>query len=155
MVKENLIIPKENKAQVEEVREIENAEQQQKKLDEKQTNQPTITENVKEAVVPTVHALDDDTKKIAVGANAASTGVLTFVCPPAGATVGGLQAATGAILKQSDDPEKKEDGEVLSDAAAIGGGVGGTVAAGETAATQGVKGVGEVANQVAEAIKNL
>ncbi len=68
MVK-NIFIPKENKAQVEEVREIENkdlaqqSEQQQKKLDKKQSNQPSITESVKEAVLPVVHASDGDDDK--------------------------------------------------------------------------------------------
>jgi len=60
MVKENIIIPKENLAQIEEVRELENENQEQKKADEKQKKKPTVTESVKEAIVPKVHASDDD-----------------------------------------------------------------------------------------------
>ena len=91
----------ENKAQIEEVREIENKDLEQK----------PITESLKEAILPTVHASDDktdgDLKKFLVGANAASTGILTAICPPLGAAVGGAQVVTGAILKNSDDPQKK------------------------------------------------
>jgi len=61
MVNENLVnLVNNKKAQIEEVREIENTEQQQKKLDEKQEYKPTITENVKKVIVPKVHASDDD-----------------------------------------------------------------------------------------------
>ncbi len=68
MVRE-IIIPKENKAQIVEIREIENkdlaqqSEQQQKKLDKKQSNQPSIIESVKEAVLPVAHASDGDDDK--------------------------------------------------------------------------------------------
>jgi hypothetical protein len=58
-----ITIPKENKAQVEEVRYLENTEQEQKKLDKNQENKSTITESVKKAVVPTVHASDGDDDK--------------------------------------------------------------------------------------------
>ena len=44
MVKE-IIIPKENYKKVEEVRELENENQEQKKADEKQKNKPTVTED--------------------------------------------------------------------------------------------------------------
>ena len=47
--------------------------------------------------------------------------------------------------------KKKEGGEILSDAAAIGGSVGGLASVGEVAK----QGVGEVANQVVETIKKL
>jgi hypothetical protein len=58
----NVYLIENKKAQVEEVREIENEDlqQEQKKLDEKKENKPTITESVKEVIVPKVHALDDD-----------------------------------------------------------------------------------------------
>ncbi|CAI2200309.1 1109_t:CDS:2 [Funneliformis geosporum] len=53
MVKE-IIIPKENYKQVEEVRELENENQEQKKVDEKQENKPTITESAKTVHVDTI-----------------------------------------------------------------------------------------------------
>ncbi|CAI2161550.1 13847_t:CDS:1 [Funneliformis geosporum] len=55
MVKE-IIIPKDNLAQVEEVRELENTEQ--KKLDNQQESKSTI-ENIKETIIPTVYASDN------------------------------------------------------------------------------------------------
>jgi len=58
MVKENVIIPKENLAQVEEVRELE---------DKSQKQEPTITESIKEAVLPTVHASDNPNEEVKEG----------------------------------------------------------------------------------------
>jgi len=150
------IIPNNNLAKVEEVREIENKDLGQKPIAE------SVKEAVKEAALPVAYASDKDLdedekeslKKFLIGGNAAATGILTAICPPAGVAVGAAQAATGAVLKQSNDEDKKVGGEILSDAAAIGGGIGVVASAGEVV-TEGVKGVGEVANQVVETIKKL
>jgi hypothetical protein len=105
MVKENIIIPKENLAQVEEVREIE-------------TNQPTITENVKEAVVPTVHASDSEkdekqkegAKNIIGGVSSATGGVASVPLKVVGKTAEGIGQA-------SDTEGLEEAGKIYSEGA--------------------------------------
>jgi len=59
MVKETLI-PKENLAQVEEVREIENKELEQKKDENKGSK---VIEKLEETILPTAHASDYDEKE--------------------------------------------------------------------------------------------
>ncbi len=98
MVKE-IIIPKENIAQVEEVREIENkdlaqqSEQQQKKSEEKST----ITENVKEAVLPVAHASDDEEKEGARQAIGYTLGGIDAINPAAGGVASGVTTIVGGI----------------------------------------------------------
>lgn len=95
MVKENIIIPKENKAQIEEVRELENKQQEQ-------TNQSAITESVKEAVVPTVYASDKDDERQREGAKEAiGTGlaVTTAANPVVGGIAEGASAGVGAAME--------------------------------------------------------
>jgi hypothetical protein len=88
MVKE-ILIPQENIAKIEEVREIENKDLEQK----------PITESVKEAIIPTIHASSDDDAKEGlkelhsggiIGSGAA-VGTATLN-PAAGATVSGTAA---------------------------------------------------------------
>ena len=64
MVRE-IIIPKENLAKVEEVREIENKELEQQPEDKEkskgsESTVAKVVENTKEAIIPTVHASDND-----------------------------------------------------------------------------------------------
>ncbi|CAG8763999.1 5637_t:CDS:2, partial [Ambispora leptoticha] len=59
-----ILIPQENKAQIEEIREIENKElePQKKEFENKESKSTvaTVAENAKVAVIPTVHASDKD-----------------------------------------------------------------------------------------------
>jgi len=107
MVKENIIIPKENLAQVEEVRELENKQQE-----------PTIAENIKEAVVPTVHASDDPSdkeeregaKKIVGGVSSATGGVASIPLKVVG-------KVTEGIGQVSNEKEIEKAGNVYSEGA--------------------------------------
>src|SRR3954466_14754836 len=56
MTKNNIYLPKENIAKVEEVREIENKEQEQNKGSK-------VAEKLKETVLPIAHASDSDEKE--------------------------------------------------------------------------------------------
>jgi len=121
MVKENIIIPKEK--QVEEVREIENT--QQKKLEEKQ--EPTITETVKESVVPTVYASDKDEEAKAatsgVGGGILAGATFTPLAPfaqfvAAGETV--LGKGVEKLGEATGNEEMKEGGRVSKEIGEIG-----------------------------------
>ena len=134
----NLIVPKEKLAQVEEVREIENkyevpSYEEFMKTYESDGNlnyDDLNGGNVGEAKGYGPCPGSDDEKKIAFWTNAISTGILTFICPPAGAAAAAFQATAGIIAKQSDDPQKKELGEAVSDAATVGLSLGGLSSSG-------------------------
>jgi hypothetical protein len=98
----NNLIPKENYKQVEEVRYLENTEQQQK---------PTITKSIKEAVLPVAHASDDDrnkryTEEVNGGMLTASYAnpVVGTVATGAIATLGGVAGLVGEAT--DNDPLK-------------------------------------------------
>src|ERR1044072_8226478 len=57
IMQKNIYLPKENKAQIEEVREIENKEQEQKKDESKASK---VVEKLEEKIVPKVYASDLD-----------------------------------------------------------------------------------------------
>jgi len=129
-----IIIPKENKAQVEEVRELEN-EKEQKKLDEKKENKSEkFMEKLEEKVLPTVHASDDDEvkeglKKCAEGAvvgSGVTAGTATLnpaVGAGATATTSGIFKGLGKIMegvgKLSDDESIKKTGEAFDEGSGI------------------------------------
>jgi len=108
---------------------------------EQQTSQeqkPIIekaVESIKETIVPTVHASDDDdkvAKGLATAANATAIGVASVVAPPVGVGAAIGEGVAGAAMKASGDEEAKEAGEVFSNASTIGGGLGkGAAKAGE------------------------
>jgi uncharacterized linocin/CFP29 family protein len=91
MPKLNPYLIKENYKQVEEVRELENTEQQQK---------PTITESIKEAVLPVAHASDKDEKQkegvknIIGGVSSATGGVASVPLKVVGKTAEGIGQAS-------------------------------------------------------------
>jgi hypothetical protein len=130
MVKENIIIPKEKLTQVEEVREIENTKQQQKKLEEKQEGKSTIAESVKESAVPTVHASGkgDEAAMGAAkgigGALLAAASIIPNPVQPAALAASAATGGTGAVMKvageASGEEEIKKAGDVLTDAGTIG-----------------------------------
>jgi G:T/U-mismatch repair DNA glycosylase len=117
------IIPKENIAQVEEVRELENkdlaqqSEQQQKKSEEKST----ITENVKEAVLPVAHASDEEKKEGARQAIGYTLGGIDAINPAAGGVVSSVTTIGGGIEegigKLTGNEEMAEGGKVVSQSA--------------------------------------
>jgi len=113
------------KKPIEEVREIESTEQKQ--LDENQKNKPTITESVKEAVIPTIHAsADDDDKKAAEIGGGGIIG-LASIFPPtapfaqfmaAGETAAGT--AVEKIGEAKGDEDMKEGGEITKKMGEVG-----------------------------------
>jgi len=114
-----------------EVREIENVEQGQKRVGEeqKEKNKSTITESLKEAVIPTVHASDDDEKvkaafKGALGGTIAAASVIPSpVQPVAGAVATGETVAglgTELAGEVTDNENLKESGRGSQQIGAIG-----------------------------------
>jgi len=117
MVKE-ILIPKENIAKIEEVREIENKEQ---KLDENKGSK--VIEKLEEAVLPTVHASDKDEKQ-KEGARQAigyTLGGIDAVNPAVGGAASGLMTVVGGIEegigKLTDNEEMAEGGKVARQSA--------------------------------------
>jgi len=117
MVKE-ILIPKENLAKVEEVREIENKEQ---KLDENKGSK--IIEKLEEAVLPTIHASDKDEeqKEGARQAIGYTLGGIDAVNPAVGGVASGLITVVGGIEegigKLTDNEEMAEGGKVARQSA--------------------------------------
>jgi hypothetical protein len=128
MVNEKLIVPKENIYKTEEVRELENkdlaqqSEQQQKKSEEK----PTITENVKETILPVAHASDDEEMKAAtsgVGGGILAGATFTPLAPfaqfmAAGETV--LGKGVEKLGEATGNEDMKEGGRVSKEMGEIG-----------------------------------
>ena len=105
------IISKENIAQVEEVRELENTEQQQK----------PITETIKEAVLPVAHASDDEEKEGARQAIGYTLGGIDAINPAAGGVASGVTTIVGGIEegigKLTGNEGMAEGGKVVSQSA--------------------------------------
>jgi hypothetical protein len=116
-----IIIPKENTAQAEEVRELENkdlaqqSEQQQKKSEEK----PTITENVKETVLPVAHASDDEErqKEGVRQVTGYTLGTVDAVNPAVGGVASGVTTIEEGIGKLTGNEEMAKGGKVVRQSA--------------------------------------
>jgi hypothetical protein len=112
MVRE-IIIPKENKAQIEEVRELENTEQ---KKDESQGSK--VIEKLEETVLPTTYASGTEkdekqkegAKNIIGGASAATGGVASVPLKVVGKVAEG-------VGKVSDEEGLEEAGKIYSEGA--------------------------------------
>lgn len=119
MVKE-ILIPKENLVQVEEVREIENKDLEQKK-DENIGSK--VIEKLEETILPTAHASDDEEKQ-KEGARQAigyTLGGIDAVNPAVGGVASGLMTVVGGmeegIGKLTDNEEMAEGGKVARQSA--------------------------------------
>ena len=119
MVKE-ILIPKENKAQVEEVRELENKDLEQKKDENKGSK---VIQKLEETILPTVHASDDEEKqkegaKQAIGY---TLGGIDAVNPAAGGVASGATTIAGGIEegigKLTGNEEMAEGGKVVRQSA--------------------------------------
>jgi hypothetical protein len=138
-----IIIPKNNLAQVEEVRELENKQQEQ-------TNQPTITESVKETVVPTTHAsyeLSEGDKEgkekfDKVGGAVIVGGVLLSI--PVGEKIASSMEATGGVESAIGKATGIEGLEVMGDT---------HKGMAENSVTNAAKKVGEAGKKIKELFK--
>ena len=115
MVKE-IIIPKENIAKTEEIREIENKEQEQNKGSK-------VVEKLEEAVLPIAHASDSEEKQ-KEGARQAigyTLGGIDAANPAVGGVATGITTITGGIEegigKLSGNEEMAEGGKVVRQSA--------------------------------------
>ncbi|CAG8619163.1 19165_t:CDS:2 [Dentiscutata erythropus] len=110
-----------------EVREIDKS-QEQKKLGEKQGSNPTITESAKEALIPTVHASDDEKEactalKIGAGGALAAASLYPPTAPVAQALSASefvVGAAVEKIGEANDNKELEEGGKIAKEVGEIG-----------------------------------
>ena len=115
MVKE-ILIPKENKAQIEEIREVENKELEQNKGSK-------VIEKLEETVLPTAHASDSEEQK--EGAKQVLGWELATAdkfAPPVGIAASAVEGVGGAVTegvgKMIGNEDVKDTGEVLKEAPA-------------------------------------
>ena len=119
MVKE-ILIPKENKAQVEEVRELENKDLEQKKDENKGSK---VIQKLEETILPTAHASDDkEAKQIEGAKETIGTGLATTTAinPVVGGVAEGVSLGVGAAMegigKLSGEEDLEKAGNVYKEA---------------------------------------